>query len=361
MQYHIVLTERCNLSCTYCGGTRHLPDLPLDRTYDVSKLRDFIGKDPDPVIGFYGGEPLLAMDLLEEIMDGIPARAFNLQTNGTGLSSLKDGYLDRLDSILVSLDGGREITDRRRGEGTFDLVMENLRDIRRRGYEGDLIARMAVSKDADIHRDVTYLMNSEDPRFDHVHWQLDVFWSDLDSWEGLEGWLRRYEEGISKLLRDFSDSLCEGIVPGMVPFIPVLDTLISGEPVPHIRCGAGMDSFAVMTSGKIEACPVAPELLYSNVGDVRTSTPQGIENSVDLVDPCPDCDIRWVCGGRCLYANRTQGWGRDWYDRICSTTRHMISELEKIVPLARDLVDKGVLSEDAFRYPTMNNGCEIIP
>lgn len=361
MQYHIVLTERCNLSCTYCGGTRHLPDLPLDRTYDISDLVSFIGKDPDPVIGFYGGEPLLAMDLFEEIMDKVPASAFNLQTNGTRLSSVKDEYLHRLDSILVSLDGGREITDSRRVEGTFDKVIENIRDIRSRGFKGDLIARMAISRGADIYPDVSFLLNSEDPSFDHVHWQLDVFWSDLESWDDLEGWLRGYEERITKLVRAFSDSLEKGKVPGMVPFIPVFDTLLTGEPVPHIRCGAGMDSFAVMTSGKIEACPVAPELLYSNVGDIRVSTPEGIRNFVDLVDPCPDCDIRWVCGGRCLFANRTQGWGREWFDRVCLTTRHMISELEKVVPLARDLLEKGVLPRDAFKYPSMNNGCEIMP
>jgi len=52
----------------------------------------------------------------------------------------------------------------------------------------------------------------------------------------------------------------EGTVPGVVPFIPVLKTLLTGEPVPHIRCGSGMDGFAVMTSGCVEVCPVAPEL-----------------------------------------------------------------------------------------------------
>ena len=31
MQYHLVLTERCNKRCTYCGGTRHVDGLPLAR------------------------------------------------------------------------------------------------------------------------------------------------------------------------------------------------------------------------------------------------------------------------------------------------------------------------------------------
>ena len=85
--------------------------------------------------------------------------------------------------------------------------MRNLDLIRGKGYQGDLIARMAFSDNGDIYRDVTHLLE----HFDHVHWQLDVFWSDLESWDDLEGWLRGYEEGITKLVRAFSDSLEKGI------------------------------------------------------------------------------------------------------------------------------------------------------
>ena len=54
-------------------------------------------------------------------------------------------------------------------------------------------------------------------------------------------------------------------------------------------------------------------------------------------------------------------WGLDWFNRVCDTTRHMIRELEKQVPLARRLIDEGVLDAGAFDYPEINNGCEIIP
>lgn len=361
MQYHVITTERCNLKCRYCGGTRHLPGIPLDIGYEMEDLIDFISKDPYPIIGFYGGEPLLAMDGLEEIMDRVPARKFTLQTNGTHLDRLRDDYLHRFDAILVSIDGGKEVTDSSRGEGTFDRVIRNVKDIRRRGYGGDLIARMAFSKEGDIYRDVKFLLDLDDPRFDHVHWQLDLFWSELDSWDDLEGWLRRYEDGMERLVMDFASSLEKGVVEGIVPFIPVMDTILKSKPVDHIRCGAGMVSFAIMTSGAVEACPIAPELPYSNVGDIRGSTPGEIRNSVPLDPPCSECDIRWVCGGRCLFVNKTMGWGRDWFDRICLTTRKMIEDLASIAPLAEELMDEGILRRDDFDYPPINNGCEIIP
>jgi len=112
--------------------------------------------------------------------------------------------------------------------------------------------------------------------FNHVHWQLDVFWGEVRDEHEVEEWLGRYDEGITRLVRDFGEALERGRVLGVVPFIPVLRTLISGHPVPHIRCGSGRDSFAIMTSGRIDACPIAPELPYSPVGDIRNSTPESL-------------------------------------------------------------------------------------
>ncbi|MFW3146131.1 MAG: TIGR04084 family radical SAM/SPASM domain-containing protein [Thermoplasmatota archaeon] len=356
MQYHVLTTERCNLQCRYCGGTRRLPGMPLDIEYGIDDIVSFISGDPDAVIGFYGGEPLLAMDSVYELMDRLPAKAFTLQTNGTLIHQLKDEYLQRLHSVLISLDGPREVTDASRGAGTYDLVMGNLRNIRKRGFKGDLIARMAFSDHSDIRRDVTHLLE----HFDHVHWQLDVFWTDLEQRGDAAAWLDRYDEGIKVLIGDFGNSMKEGKVPGIVPFIPILRTLLHGEPR-HIWCGSGIDSFSIMTSGSIEACPIAPELLYSNIGHINSSTPDGIRNSRSVGPPCTRCDILWVCGGRCLFANRTMGWGREWFDRVCLTTRRMIEGLEGLVPLARELMEEGMLPRNAFDYPEINNGCEIIP
>ena len=361
MQYHLVLTERCNKQCTYCGGTRHIEGIPLEHQYCIEDLDNFLGQDPDPVIGFYGGEPLLAMDFMYEIMDNVPAMAFTLQTNATMLDQIDSKYLNRLHSILVSIDGDREITDGSRGEGTYDLVIRNLLDVEERGYRGDLIARMAFSKNGDIYRDVTHLLNRDKPFFNHVHWQLDVFWSDLDSWDDLEGWLKRYETGITRLARDFGESFRTGKVLGIVPFIPVFKTLLTGVPTSHIRCGSGATSFSIMTNGRIDVCPIAPELPYSEVGHLKSSTPDGLRNILPVGPPCDECDVLGICGGRCLFSNQTKFWGEEWFNRICDTTKHMINELEKYVPLAKELIESGVLDETAFDYPEINNSCEIIP
>jgi putative peptide-modifying radical SAM enzyme len=327
----------------------------------VGELQHFIRRDHEAVIGFYGGEPLLALDKMYEIMDRVPAKAFTLQTNATCLEEVDSSYLKRLDAILVSIDGGREVTDANRYEGVYDMVIKNCQSIRRMGYKGDLVARMAFSRRGDIFRDVSHLVSLPDPMFDHIHWQLDVFWSEIKLEHEVEEWLARYEEGITKLVKDFGESLQKGIVPGIVPFIPILRTLITGEPTPYIWCGSGRDSFAVMTSGRIDVCPIAPELPYSSVGDIRNSTPESLRNIMPVGEPCSLCPDKWVCGGRCLFSNKTMFWGQKWFDRVCTSTRHMIEELGTLVEPTRKLMKDGTLSRDALDYPRINNGCEIIP
>ena len=361
MQYHVVLTERCNLCCSYCGGTRHVEGIPLEVSYDVAELVNFIRHDSEAVIGFYGGEPTLAFDKMYEIMDRTPAKAFTLQTNATHLDEIDHTYLKRLDAILVSVDGGREVTDANRHEGVYDTVIKNCQNIWRKGYRNDLVARMAFSRRGDIYRDVTHLLGLDEPGFNHVHWQLDVFWSEIRDEHEVEEWLARYDDGVTKLVRDFGDSLERGVVPGIVPFIPVLRTLVTGEPVPHIWCGSGRDSFAVMTNGRIDACPIAPELPYSSVGDIRNSTPESLQDILPVGEPCSLCPDKWVCGGRCLFANKTMFWGEEWFKRVCISTRHMIRELGTLVEPTKSLMRSEILQPDALDYPRINNGCEIIP
>ncbi|MCE7741694.1 MAG: radical SAM protein, partial [Candidatus Heimdallarchaeota archaeon] len=177
MNWFIITTNRCNLFCTYCQNEPH-PDLPIRPSWKVDQLAQFLSEDDAPTICFYGGEPLLFLDLVQEVMDTVPAIHFTLQTNGLLLHKLPTEYLNRFSSILISLDGDEEITDFSRGKGTYQKIVQNIEDIRSRGFQGDLIARMAVHEKSKIFDDVLYLLNTDILTFDNVHWQLDVQWDE---------------------------------------------------------------------------------------------------------------------------------------------------------------------------------------
>ena len=123
MFFHVVLTTACNLQCSYCFG-ESLEDfdedfavsevdysLPKKANYDFASLSRFCSEDPDCVLTFYGGEPLLCTSEIRQIMDSTKPRHFMIQTNGLLLDKLEPEYVNRFQTILVSLDGDEALTD----------------------------------------------------------------------------------------------------------------------------------------------------------------------------------------------------------------------------------------------------------
>ena len=360
MQYFVILTKECNLLCTYCGGGSATP--PREIQYPIRDLGAFLSKDSSPVVEFYGGEPLLRLGKMREIMDSVPGR-FALQTNGLFLDRLEPDVLRRIHTMLVSVDGAKDVNDRERGEGVYERVMRNVGLVRERGYAGDIVARMTVVQGSDIVGNVGHLLGTG--LFDHVHWQLNfgMFWeAGEDNDPGLEEWIDDYNAGVSELAGGWIGEMRRsGKVQGLVPFTGVMRTLLSGEKS-RLRCGSGVDFFAVMPDGRISACPVAVDFDFSVVGSLKDSTPASLRGSVPVGPPCDSCDILDVCGGRCLLVNRSQGLLRkNGYASICKTVRQLVAELEDALPEVKSMLADGTVRRGAFDYPEFNNGCEIIP
>jgi uncharacterized protein len=288
---------------------------------------------------------------------------WSLQSNMINLHKLKPKYLRKMTTILASIDGREEINDENRGKGVYAKVLENCKVARVNGFKGDLIARMTVSEVADIYEEVTHLASLQSPGFDHIHWQIDSQWDDdpKTRWKDFDTWLNdSYNPGITRLVKWWLENMRGGKVLGLVPFIPIMKSILEDLPS-RLRCGAGLDSFAINPDGSISVCPISPEFEFSIVGHIQTSTPESIRNTMEVIDPCPSCDVFGFCGGRCLFINRTKLWGLDAFNKVCGSVKHMISELKAIKSEVQSLIAKGVISRSEFDYPGFNNGCEIIP
>jgi uncharacterized protein len=360
LHYFIILTKECNLFCSYCGGGSDTP--PREIEYSLGALKDFLSRDADPVVEFYGGEPLLRTRTMERMMDEIPAR-YVVQTNGIFLDRIDADHLRRFHSILVSIDGTREVTDRERGKRVYDRVTANARLARGRGFTGDLVARMTVEQGTDIRANVSHLL--ETGLFDHVHWQLSfsMFWeAGAQTQPGLAEWIAEYNSGVSSLVTAWVGEMGRSCrVQGIVPFTAITRSLLSGESS-GLRCGSGIDFFTIMPDGRISACPVSVDCDFSIVGSISASAPDSLRGSAVVGEPCTSCEVFGVCGGRCLFVNRSQHLLRkDGLTYICATVKHLVAELEGVLPEIEALIANGTVSRADFDYPELNNGCEIIP
>ena len=360
MNYHLVLTRRCNLNCTYChGGEETGPATEVQ--YELDDLAAFLQQDSNVQLMFYGGEPTLRISLLTEIMDRVPSARFMLQTNALLLNRIPAKYLHQFHSILVSIDGRETVTDGYRSAGVYRRVLENVHWLYEQNFQGDIVARMAISEQSDIYQEVRHLLELPNPRFHHVHWQLNVVWDAEGNWRDFDDWVETsYNPGIRRLVSEWVARMHEGVVEGIVPFLPVMHDLLTGQSS-SIRCGAGCDTFAIHVDGSIGICPISPDWPFSIVGDIWRTKPANLENVMQVEEPCPSCEDYGLCGGRCLFANRKRLWGETGFVKVCATVKHLLACLRDQVPEIKKLLAQGTIALDDFAYPEFNNGCEIIP
>ncbi|MEM1539649.1 MAG: TIGR04084 family radical SAM/SPASM domain-containing protein [Candidatus Bathyarchaeia archaeon] len=371
--FHVMLTMDCDLRCRYCFGEaiEDFADnfcgfdvdysLPRRLSYDVNLLRRFCDLDPDCVLIFYGGEPLLCLDDVKRIMDSVNARRFAVQTNGLHLSRLEPTYVNRFSVILVSVDGDEALTDYYRGGGVYRRVMENLRQIKRNGFNGEVIARMTVMEETDIYRQVLWLLGNDDFAFSSVHWQLNAgFWNDFER-RNFKEWVERsYNPGIRRIVRFWVDQMeKQGVVLRLYPFLGVAQSLLLGEEKSPLRCGAGWINYAIQTDGHIVPCPSMWGMRDFYVGHISTAHPLRLRK-VFVGEPCTSCGIFGVCGGRCLYTNITRRWSPEAYRLVCKTVENMINAIMDELPRIRELIRTGRIRAEDFNF-LKYIGCEIIP
>ena len=133
------ITSKCNLHCAGCYSRCNHATTdtePVGQLTTEEWLRIFDEAD-DLGISFIllaGGEPMLRRSVIEAA--GRKQNIlFPIFTNGTHID---DRYLELLDKCrnlvpIMSIEGNRETTDARRGEGVYDTLVSNMERFKKRG------------------------------------------------------------------------------------------------------------------------------------------------------------------------------------------------------------------------------------
>lgn len=155
-------TEQCNFRCYYCYENYQNGRMSLETIYSVKKLLDM--KAPYLrllIISWFGGEPLIASDIVLEIskyaFDLSKKYNFifksNITTNGYELTSnlffnlCKSG----ISTYQISLDGPQKVHDKTRvlsnGKGSFDKIWNNIKKIHNSNENVIVILRIHIDED----------------------------------------------------------------------------------------------------------------------------------------------------------------------------------------------------------------------
>ena len=133
------ITSSCNLHCAGCYSRCNnatVDAAPVEQLSREEWLRVFREAE-DLGISFImlaGGEPLIRRDVIEAA-GAMPDIIFPIFTNGTFIDERYFHLLDRCRNLVpvMSIEGGKEITDARRGSGIYDLVTKNMAKCKEKG------------------------------------------------------------------------------------------------------------------------------------------------------------------------------------------------------------------------------------
>lgn len=142
----ILPTYACNLSCWYCiQKHRNLKLSPHDIDLIKRHIRYYLENNKDIkrfMLSWFGGEPLLAFDIIMNISDFSKriCKKLNIEfsntitTNGTMLTREKLERLKKVDMnfFQITLDGCKEEHDKVRhlpNQSSYELILSNIKDL----------------------------------------------------------------------------------------------------------------------------------------------------------------------------------------------------------------------------------------
>ncbi len=315
----------CNLRCKYCfadEGTYHSKCKEY-MSFEVGKKAiDFLieksGRRQNLEVDFFGGEPLMNLDVVKQIVEYAREQGqtygknfnFTLTTNCLLLNDETIDWLNKeMYNVVLSIDGREEVHDRLRktanGKGSQALVLKAAKKFaEKRGDKSYYVRGTFTAYNLDFVQDILYL---RDQGFEQISIEPVVLPDDSPMAikpEHLPQIAAEYE----KLAKEYLDSRANGKWFNFFHFM--LD--LEGGPCIKKRltgCGAGCEYLAVTPYGDIYPChQFAGETNYK-LGNVLNDdfsleiSKKFATNIVTNKPQCQNCPAKYYCSGGCCANN----------------------------------------------------------
>ena len=309
MHYTLHITNRCNLACTYCYVHKGTADMSLDT---AKQAVDLAAKDGGHHgIVFFGGEPLLCRELMEQVVDYAEAQMrdggvffhFKVTTNGLSMDESFLNWADRHEVfIALSHDGqGNHCRIAPDGTNISDAIDDAARRLlSRRPYAPVLmtVTPHTLSRYAD---NVKYLF---DLGFRYLICTMDYSapWQDKDLLA-----LKRQYRRLAALYREWTKKEEKFYLS---PFEVKIASHIRSHDLRAERCELGKKQLSIAPDGKIYPCVQLVGDPAFCIGDVTRGIDEEKRQALYLLNErekpeCAGCVIRDRCQHTCACLNKS--------------------------------------------------------
>jgi len=155
----LFLTTQCSLKCKYCFVSKFTSKHETMSLENADKIIRFVSsKLPEGVsIELFGGEPLLAFDVIKKFLELRPNFNYFIPTNCMNLDEEKYEFLKKHGEFIgltLSIDGEPETQLANRGQvPNMDMVKRVLRELPR------TIVRMVVEDPSKLYSDLKFVVS----------------------------------------------------------------------------------------------------------------------------------------------------------------------------------------------------------
>lgn len=310
----------CNLKCEYCFAKEGTYNTERDyMSAEVGKkaldfLIDHSGGRHNLEVDFFGGEPLMNMDVVKEIVAYGRKRgeetgkefSFTMTTNCLLLNEENIKFLnEEMDNVVLSIDGRRDVHNAvrtsRNGKSCYDVIYENAKAFRAvRGDKRYYVRGTFTNRNIDFCNDVLFLAKD----FDQISVEpvvLDPKHPLAIRDEQIPAILEEYEKLSKEYLKAWENGKPFNFFHFMLDLetSPCLSKKLSG-------CGVGCEYLAISPTGDIYPCHqfVGGDKKYY-MGNVLEGTfnkdiqNDFRENTVYKKKGCKECFAKYHCSGGC--------------------------------------------------------------
>ncbi len=314
------VSHDCNLRCKYCfaaTGDFGTGRLLMDEETAKAAI-DFViarsGARRNIEVDFFGGEPLMAMDVVKATVDYARSREaesgkhfrFTITTNGVLLDDENIEYINReMDNCVLSLDGRKEVNDHFRvspnGKGSYDVIMPKFKKLVEGRGDKDFYLRGTFTREnLDFSEDVLAIAEEGFKQISVEPVSAEEKYDYALREEDLPRICAEYEK-LAEIMKErhdfnffhFNVDLSQG---------PCVIKRIRG-------CGAGCEYVAVTPEGDIYPCHQFVGKEEYRLGNVHEDgfnmevSEQFAGLNVYTRNECADCWAKFYCTGGCSASN----------------------------------------------------------
>ncbi|MGB2763245.1 MAG: radical SAM protein [Candidatus Aminicenantaceae bacterium] len=331
---HLTVTGRCYARCIGCVNSavtmgNDSPRDSLETCQETepeqdSKIIELLTKrhpDKPITVCFYGGEPFLALDKMQQVwkilraLDTEKRFRFLVYTNGELLIDALKLYSEFMKDIWVfsvSIDGSEEQHNRVRHGTRLSKILKNLKMLSSH-YEGNILFWSTLRESQSLYDCFEEFFKLYKKKLvNHFFWH----WAeDRKPFLDFSSYAIRYGQELEQIMSIYVQEISKGKLLPITHINELILYFLTGKERGHSACGVEVSKNYDIVSSEVYPCADLPSNL--SIGKLDKSEHLELRDFdlSSLVDyknrlGCYRCGVHAYCGGRCPVQVIAGSWQR---------------------------------------------------